>query len=312
MLNEINIKLKKLKNDVSLKSTLNCDIEMLDNNLNKEEKELRYLERQLNKEKKQMEDLNKLSISNIFTSIFKNKKSKKENQEKEYLDAKVKYEKQLLIVNSLREKIKIKRNELDKIENCEEEYDKLMDEKINVLKLQGDYFTKEKIRLLDEKLNEYLKINEDIRKTHKIGKNLLEEVKLAKHDLEWSKKWGKVDMVAKDSMSSIAKQNKIRKVKLKFENIEKLINQFNKELEDIKINNLEFSNITFAMDIFFDNIFTDISVQRQINDSIEDIERLEDKVQNILYKLQIKNEEVIKKINNVKNDYISFVEEEKD
>ena len=309
MLNEINIKLKKLKNDVSLKSTLNCDIEMLDNNLNKEEKELRYLERQLNKEKKQMDDLNELSISNIFTSIFKNKKSKKENQEKEYLDAKVKYEKQLLIVNSLREKIKIKRNELDKIENCEEEYDKLMDEKINVLKLQGDYFTKEKIRLLDEKLNEYLKINEDIRKTHKIGKNLLEEVKLAKHDLEWSKKWGKVDMVAKDSMSSIAKQNKIRKVKLKFENIEKLINQFNKELEDIKINNLEFSNITFAMDIFFDNIFTDISVQRQINDSIEDIERLEDKVQNILYKLQIKNEEVIKKINNVKNDYISFVEE---
>ena len=309
MLNEINIKLKKLKNDVSLKSTLNCDIEMLDNNLNKEEKELRYLERQLNKEKKQMDDLNKLSISNIFTSIFKNKKSKKENQEKEYLDAKVKYEKQLLIVNSLREKIKIKRNELDKIENCEEEYDKLMDEKINVLKLQGDYFTKEKIRLLDEKLNEYLKINEDIRKTHKIGKNLLEEVKLVKHDLECSKKWGKVDMVAKDSMSSIAKQNKIRKVKLKFENIEKLINQFNKELEGIKINNLEFSNITFAMDIFFDNIFTDISVQRQINDSIEDIERLEDKVQNILYKLQIKNEEVIKKINNVKNDYISFVEE---
>lgn len=309
MLNEINIKLKKLKNDVSLKSTLNCDIEMLDNNLNKEEKELRYLERQLNKEKKQMDDLNKLSISNIFISIFKNKKSKKENQEKEYLDAKLKYEKQLLIVNSLREKIKIKRNELDKIENCEEEYDKLMDEKINVLKLQGDYFTKEKIRLLDEKLNEYLKINEDIRKTHKLGKNLLEEVKLAKHDLEWSKKWGKVDMVAKDSMSSIAKQNKIRKVKLKFENIEKLINQFNKELEDIKINNLEFSNITFAMDIFFDNIFTDISVQRQINDSIEDIERLEDKVQNILYKLQIKNEEVIKKINNVKNDYISFVEE---
>ncbi|MEF2819927.1 MAG: hypothetical protein U0N85_04460 [Clostridium sp.] len=309
MLNEINIKLKKLKNDVSLKSTLNCDIEMLDNNLNKEEKELRYLERQLNKEKKQMDDLNKLSISNIFTSIFKNKKSKKENQEKEYLDAKVKYGKQLLIVNSLREKIKIKRNELDKIENCEEEYDKLMDEKINVLKLQGDYFTKEKIRLLDEKLNEYLKINEDIRKTHKIGKNLLEEVKLAKHDLECSKKWGKVDMVAKDSMSSIAKQNKIRKVKLKFENIEKLINQFNKELEGIKINNLEFSNITFAMDIFFDNIFTDISVQRQINDSIEDIERLEDKVQNILYKLQIKNEEVIKKINNVKNDYISFVEE---
>ena len=307
MLNEINIKLKKLKNDVSLKSTLNCDIEILDNNLNKEEKELRYLERQLNKEKKQMDDLNKLSISNIFTSIFKNKKSKKENQEKEYLDAKVKYEKQLLIVNSLREKIKIKRNELDKIENCEEEYDKLMDEKINVLKLQGDYFTKEKIRLLDEKLNEYLKINEDIRKTHKIGKNLLEEVKLAKHDLECSKKWGKVDMVAKDSMSSIAKQNKIRKVKLKFENIEKLINQFNKELEDIKINNLEFSNITFAMDIFFDNIFTDISVNSKINNSYNDICNLQRKVYDILEDLNKNRSRLIEEVENRRNLYDEFI-----
>lgn len=309
MLNEINIKLKKLKNDVSLKSTLNCDIEMLDNNLNKEEKELRYLERQLNKEKKQMDDLNKISISNIFTSIFKNKKSKKENQEKEYLDAKVKYEKQLLIVNSLREKIKIKRNELEKIENCEEEYDKLMHEKINILKLQGDYFTKEKIMMLDEKLNENLKINEKIRKSHNFGKSLLEEVVLVKSALKNIKKLDKVDIVAKDSMSFIAKNNKIRKIKFKLENVEKLINKFNKELEDIKINNLEFCNVTFLMDTFFDNIFTDISLERQINDSICDIERLEKKVQDILYNLKIKNEDIIKKVNDIKNEYILFVEE---
>ena len=84
MLNEINIKLKKLKNDVSLKSTLNCDIEMLDNNLNKEEKELRYLERQLNKEKKQMDDLNKLFL--IYLHLYlKIKKVKKKIKKKNIL-----------------------------------------------------------------------------------------------------------------------------------------------------------------------------------------------------------------------------------
>ena len=47
---------------------------------------------------------------------------------------------------------------------------------------------------LDEKLNEYLKINEDIRKTHKIGKNLLEEVKLRFDKEEISIPYPQIDL----------------------------------------------------------------------------------------------------------------------
>ena len=75
------------------------------------------------------------------------------------------------------------------------------------------------------------------------------------------------------------------------------------------MNSLEFSNVTFALDVFFDNIFTDISVQRRINESIDEIENLENKIKEILYVLQDKDEEVVRNLNNIKNEYILFIEE---
>ena len=58
-----------------------------------------------------------------------------------------------------------------------------------------------------------------------------------------------------------------------------------------------------------DNIFTDISVQRRINESIDEIENLENKIKEILYVLQDKDEEVVRNLNNIKNEYILFIEE---
>ena len=131
----------------------------------------------------------------------------------------------------------------------------------------------------------------------------------AKEELEGAKKWGTFDIIGGDAMSSIAKQSKIRKANIKFERVSQLISEFNKELGDIKLNSLEFSNVTFALDVFFDNIFTDISVQRRINESIDEIENLENKIKEILYVLQDKDEEVVRNLNNIKNEYILFIEE---
>ena len=75
--------------------------------------------------------------------------------------------------------------------------------------------------------------------------------------------------------------------------------------DDMKFLSFNDGNVS----INFSTAFNKIDFKKSTIEGKKNIERLEDKVQNILYKLQIKNEEVIKKINNVKNDYISFVEE---
>ena len=113
-----------------------------------------------------------------------------------------------------------------------------MDEKISILKNNGDYATKENIKRLDDKLNELIDKNNEIREAYGAGKRLLEEVVSAKEELEGAKKWGTFDIIGGDAMSSIAKQSKIRKANIKFERASQPISEFNKELGDIKLNSL--------------------------------------------------------------------------
>lgn len=309
MVSEINVKIKKLKADISLKNQLDNEIVALERNLKNEEVELNSLEKRLEKEKKDVDNLNKTSLSNFFATIFKNKDKKLEKEKEEYLNVQIKHEEVLSNINELKSELQNKKEMLYSIDKCEKEYEKIMDEKISILKNNGDYETKENIKRLDDKLNELIDKNNEIREAYGAGKRLLEAVASAKDELEGAKKWGNFDIIGGDAMSSIAKQSKIRKANIQFERVSQLMSEFNKELEDIKLSSLEFSNVTFALDVFFDNIFTDISVQRRIKEAIEDIENLEYKIKNILYALQSKDEEVVRNLNSIKNEYISFIEE---
>ena len=83
MVSEINLKIKKLKEDISVKNKLDNEIVVLERNLKNEEIELSNLEKKLKKEKKDVDNLNKTSFSNFFATIFKNKDEKLEKEKEE-------------------------------------------------------------------------------------------------------------------------------------------------------------------------------------------------------------------------------------
>lgn len=60
---------------------------------------------------------------------------------------------------------------------------------------------------------------------------------------------------------------------------------------------------------FFDNIFTDISVQRKINESLNSIEGLKSNIQHILSDLRRRNNELVEEIDEVRKRYLLFIEE---
>ena len=66
MVSEINLKIKKLKEDISVKSKLDNEIVVLERNLKNEEIELSNLEKKLKKEKKDVDNLNKTSFSSNY------------------------------------------------------------------------------------------------------------------------------------------------------------------------------------------------------------------------------------------------------
>ena len=149
MYNEINKKLEKLKESIKLKKILKREIDTLEDQLEKDEKKLYDLEKVLKKEKKDVDNLNKLSVSNIIATVLNNKENKLEKEEQEYLMVKLKYDELLASINILKEDLFNKKNRLRTLYNCEEEYNKAINEKIKLINVYGNYDIKEKISNLD-------------------------------------------------------------------------------------------------------------------------------------------------------------------
>ncbi|MBP3915726.1 hypothetical protein [Clostridium sp.] len=286
MYNEINKKLEKLKEFIKLKKSLKEEVNILEDQLEKDEKKLYDLEKDLKKEKKDVDNLNKFSVSNIIATVLNNKENKLEKEEQEYLIVKSKYDELLANINILKKDLVSKRNKLKTLDNCEEEYNKVINEKIKLIKDYGSYDAKEKILNLDKRINNIINESRKIKEVYEVGKKLIREVSYAKDELKNAKNWGILDIVGGDMMSSIVKHNKIKKANDKFYKIKELISSFNKELGDIKLNNISFSTITVTLDLFLDNIFTDISVQNKINDALNSIEEVKIKVERVMNELQ--------------------------
>ena len=303
MYNEINKKLEKSKESIKLKKILKREIDILENQLEKDEKKLYDLEKVLKKEKKDVDNLNKLSVSNIIATVLNNKENKLEKEEQEYLMVKLKYDELLASINILKEDLFNKKNRL------RTEYNKAINEKIKLINVYGNYDIKEKISNLDKRINNIINESREVKEAYSAGSKLIIEVTHAKDELRSATNWGILDIAGGDMMSSIVKHNKIKKANDRFYKITELISNFNKELKDINLSNLSFSRTSMTFDLFFDNIFTDISVQNKINDALNSIEELKTKVECIINELQRRYDRLEVELKEVKNELNLLIEE---
>lgn len=306
MLEDINKEINQVKNEVAQKNVLENRLKELDEELHKSEIELKNLETQLEKELDDVEKLKKLSFASIVSSLMRNKEEKLEKEEKEYLMAKIKYDNYNSKVKSLREQISYINFRVDELADCEDKYSRLLQRKIVLINIYGDEETKNKLVNMEREIDSYLEEVKEIEESIVAGNRLLNEVNNAKKLLESAKTWGTIDLLGGDFLSSLAKHEKVNDAQKCFRRISNLLNDFNRELKDVNITSLNFSTTIKSVDIFFDNIFTDITVNRQINNSYEDICNLQTKVSRILNSLKESKNEINKTINIKKNEYDEF------
>lgn len=295
MIKEINEKLIKLKEEIVLKKILDKKLKNLSLQLEKDKSELYELEVNLKKEYKDVEKLKKLSFASILATVMSNKDEKLEKKQQEYIMAKIKYDEFSSKVELLKENIESIKSRLETLKYCENEYKALLNKKLELIKLYGDQDKKVKLSKIEEEIES-------------AGKDLLRTANLAKDSLNSAKNWGIFDIAGGDMLSSIAKHNKINEAEAQFRRVSTLINRFNKELGDIQFEGLSFSTTTIAFDIFFDNIFTDFSVQNKINSSLDNIRNLIRRVEEVLATLNSKKVSINSRISNLRKDYDSIIE----
>lgn len=303
MFEEINENLKMCKENVILKEILEKKVVTLEMTLESKELELTKLKKSLEKEYKDIKKLEGISINNIFATLAGNKEDKLYKEQQEYIQVQLKHEECDWTVSGYKDDLIDMRVRILDLAKYEEEYKRLISQKLEIIKSieVTDNFKNE---LEKEENNRNLKIKEEIeiKEAIKASKECLDIIKTATESLSSAKKWGTFDLIGGSSIiSSMVKHQRIEAAKMQLNNLGYSIGKLKKELGDINMffmfDGLNFDNLTYAFDVFFDNIFTDMSVQSKINDALAKIKNLDYKVTNLLDELdktekQI-NEEII-------------------
>lgn len=264
MLKDLNEKIKECRENMALKETLEKRNLSLESELNSKEKELIELEKSLNKELKDVQKLKSLSFSNLISNILRNKDEKLEKEEREYLEAKLKYDNFKFKVEKLRYDVEENNNRLGQLINIEGKYKDLIREKRELVK-KFNLNIRDEIIEIEKEIKDLLSNKTEISEALREANNCLMISEETLKSLRSAKNWGIYDIVGGGMISSAIKHNRIDDAKTYMERLSYSVDRLNKELGDVDTSifneGLNISGFSYTFDIFFDNIFSDFSVQ---------------------------------------------------
>jgi chromosome segregation ATPase len=288
MLTEINQEIYQLKEKLLIKGKLDSLIRMINDELKNKRNQAIVLKDQLSDEEKDVQKLEGASFSSIMLSLIGKKDEKLYKEREEYLTAKLKYEECIGSIKKLEKELQNAKNDLKRYAGVEEEYDRLIKEKKNLLIKEGG----ESGRRLNDNLEDInqIKLNiKELREAVVAGERALNALGRMKESLKEAQGWGTWDILGGGLMSNIAKHSAIDRANEDSHEFKNLLKSFEKELSDVN----EFTDVevnissfeTFA-DFFFDGFFVDWFVQSKINDSLDNVNRAFDKIDSIIVELR--------------------------
>lgn len=112
--------------------------------------------------------------------------------------------------------------------------------------------------------------------------------------LKSASSWGTADLFGGGALLSFFKRNKIKEANKDIKEISQSLNSLNKELDDVNMKlPAELSDTVSdnAFDVYFDNIFTDVKVQKEIKEGLQELKEFRSSVLNLIDQLnsEIKN-----------------------
>ena len=123
---------------------------------------------------------------------------------------------------------------------------------------------------------------------------VIEKIDRALDALDSAEFWGMWDMFGGEFFSSWKKRNKIEEANRYIKDITDSVKDLEKELKDVDMVLPEEISNTMndrVFDIWFDNIFTDMKVQRKIKGSIRELRDFRDGIEKLYIRLEDEIEE---------------------
>lgn len=128
----------------------------------------------------------------------------------------------------------------------------------------------------------------ELKEAKQAAQDVIARIDHAISSLDSASSWGILDLLGGEMFSSFVKREKIKSANNDISEVLHLLNRLNKELEDINMHLPSEISDTMgdnALDIWFDNIFTDIKVQGEIKSRLNELKEFRASVITLIGKL---------------------------
>jgi hypothetical protein len=240
-------------------------------------------------EEKDVDQLQRLSWAKLYYDLLSRREDQLTKEQAEAAAALSRYDDVKAVTTGLQMQVADIRQKLEAYVHVDTEYDARIEQKTGALLAnQGSAYEQYKRHL--EALTTADKQLQEVKEAHGAGLKASQEVVRLGKIIDEAKSWGTWDMLGGSSLTSIIKYQKLDEVREQSRQVSMALQRFRAEFADIhqtmEVDWQLDNNLARFTDIFFDNIFTDWSVQQQINRVRDDAFRLEERLATATQKLK--------------------------
>jgi hypothetical protein len=262
-------------------------------------------------EQADVDRLNRLSWASLYHDLLNQKVQQLSKEEAEAQQARLRYDAISATVNALQQQREQQEKRLPDFRDVDIVYEQLIEHKRKALLNSPDAIRAQYQQHLTELIhsNHYA---QELTEAKGAGSQALQEVMELRKLLDEARTWGTWDMLGGSAISSMVKYRKLDEVRDQSQLVAHSLQQFRREYKDVNQTFLPDwtfdDNLTRFVDIFFDNIFTDWSVQSRINEAREAAQAIENQLVTALKDLQDQLTQSAEQTKQKSDEFQRFVE----
>lgn len=271
------------------------------------EEALQTANRRLEEEEKDVERLTGVSISNFLYTLAGKKERKLDEEQREAVAARLKYDETDRAVRDTQLQIALIDRQLLEIAGWKNDYDRIFREKEQQI-LEGNTELRELAERQADLGVEAKELNEAIR----AGRSVQDDLSRAEEELQSARNWGTYDMLGGGMISTHIKHSRLDEAMNRIYAAQTNLRRFEQELRDVggslDASKLEVGGLLRFSDFFFDGFLADWLVQGRIHDALEQVQMKRREVSTLVSELQSAQRLTENELDLVRRKYVEMVE----
>jgi len=310
---QLNLRLSAVKEKLRNREKLQKTLANAQEDLTRDKARLKELETILQKEDADIQKFEGLSLTALFYTILGSKQEQLEMERREYLAAKLQYDKCQFMVSSLEREIENLKGRLAEFGDLDKEYQSVFRQKEVQISEAGDERTERLFQLTGD-LSDLQADLRELGEAIQVGEQANDSLDQLVSALKSASGWGTWDMLGGDFLATAIKHSKIDQAQEAALKVQQILARFQKELSDVETSPtselaVQLGSFETFADYFIDNLITDWIVQSRIQSSLENAIHMRENVGKAIGNLVHKRRQVEQQVEDLERVHRTLIED---